>query len=242
MKFLLSCYVCVFISINTNMFSQNIKTVTIKDITLQKGRSLATLKLENNLGVEVNLSVPEISKEKKLPLIIALHWAGNKEAYKIYSECLAFPSFEFMNAIIVAPSDNGKHWAESSNELKLLQMINEMKKYWPIDSSKIIITGYSNGAIGSWFLSQKYEGVFIAAIPIAGYYNSAVNNTPVYALHGTNDELFKADEVESQLKNSINAGSNIHYQLLDNYSHYVGCSYVEALKAMAKMMQNELFN
>ena len=70
MKFLLSCYVCVFISINTNMFSQNIKTVTIKDITLQKGRSLATLKLENNLGVEVNLSVPEISKEKKLPLII----------------------------------------------------------------------------------------------------------------------------------------------------------------------------
>nr|WP_321223727.1 dienelactone hydrolase family protein [uncultured Psychroserpens sp.] len=224
----------------TTSLNQN-KTSSIKHYKVIEGRQNATFKLNNKQTIDVSISVPKIQPHQKIPLIIALHWAGGTNAYIDYSECLAFPALEFLNGIIIAPSDDGLHWITAENESKLLQLIKSVKKHWPIDDTKIIITGYSNGGIASWAYAEKYPEVFCATIPIAGSYTASKIEIPTYVIHGKNDELFNAYRTQNILSQSINKGSNITLNLIEQ-SHYEGCSYVKALQDIAKLMQTEVLD
>mgnify|MGYP000285958542 CR=1 FL=1 len=217
------------------------KKNSIKKYKLEKGRKTHEFTLDNNKKWKIRLSVPELKKDKNVPLIIALHWAGKKDTFQEYSDCLAFPSFESLNGIIVTPSGDGFHWIHEKNERRVIKLIKQIIKYWPVDKNKIIITGYSNGAIGSWYYSQKYQNLFAAAIPVAGFYKkSSKIKVPMYILHGEKDELFNSELVETSIKKSIEKKSKITYKILTDYSHFMGCSYTEELKKMALLMQKEV--
>ena len=220
--------------------STNSIHTTVKKYELKPGRHLVSFNTTSGKTIDVNLSVPDIKPNDKVPLIIALHWAGNSAAYKDYSECLAFPALEFMNAIIVAPSDHGLHWVADENESKLIKLIDNMVKHWPIDSSKIIITGYSNGGIGSWYYAKEYPDVFKVAIPMSGLYEVANIEIPVYVIHGKKDELFNVYNVQNTILKSVEKGSQIQLKLLENHSHYMGCAYTEALNTVARQMAKEV--
>ncbi|MDG5491943.1 dienelactone hydrolase family protein [Psychroserpens sp. SPM9] len=217
------------------------KSITVKKYTLKKGKHDVVLKLNNKQHINARLSIPEIKPNQKTPLIIALHWAGDSNAYKEYSNCLAFPALSFLNGIIVAPSDHGLHWTTKENESKLKQLINSIKKHWPIDATKIIITGYSNGAIGSWYYAQKYPELFCASLPVSGTYEASKIKVPLYVIHGKNDELFNAYRVENTITASNKLGSTIQFKLLKEHSHFMGCAYVKALHEMATLLQSEQF-
>lgn len=228
-----------------NSFSQaintNIDRSTIKNYKLSNGRHLVKLKVSNSKSFDVSLSVPDIKLGEKVPLIIALHWAGGPNTYKEYSECLAFPALEFMNAVIVAPSDHGLHWVDEQNEYKLLKLIGAIKKHWPVDQTRIIITGYSNGGIGSWYYTEKYPEIFSLAIPMSGSYNAAKISVPLYVIHGKKDELFNTIKVQNIVTQSITKGSEIHLTLLENHSHYMACAYTETLHKVAKKAEKDVF-
>lgn len=234
-----------FLAFALNSYSQTNSTnnisATVKEFELKSGRHLVSFNITSSKNIDVSLSIPDIKSNEKVPLIIALHWARNSVAYKDYSECLAFPALEFMNGIIVAPSDHGLHWVTDENESKLIKLIDNMVKYWPIDSSKIIITGYSNGGIGSWYYAKKYPDVFKAAIAISGLYDVANIEIPVYVIHGKKDELFNVYNVQNTISKSVAKGSRIQFKLLENHSHYMGCAYTEALHTMAQQMKKEIF-
>ena len=192
---------------------------SIKNYKLEKGRKTDEFLLDNDKKWAVKLSIPEIKKGEKVPLIIALHWAGKKDTYKEYANCLAFPSFEFLNGIIIAPSGDGFHWIHEKNERRVIKLIKQILKYWPIDKQKVIITGYSNGAIGSWYYSKKHAKLFAAALPVAVFYKKPSKiKVPMYILHGKKDELFNANLVETSIKKSIQKKSEITYKILPKYS------------------------
>lgn len=228
-----------------NCYSQakslDIEYSSVKKYELHKGRHLVNFNLNNGNYIDISLSIPEIILEKKVPLIIALHWAGGLNTYKTYSECLAFPALEFMNAIVVAPSDHGLHWVDKQNEKKLIKLIDSIIKHWPIDPSKIIITGYSNGGIASWFYAEKYSKIFRAAIPMSGTYDAAKIEIPLYVIHGKKDELFNFYKVQNTISQSIVKGSKIQLTLIEDYSHFMGCYYTEALHKIAQQLEKEIF-
>ena len=215
---------------------------TVKKFKLTEGKHLAQLKLNNSQSIQVNLSIPTIKPNKKYPLIIALHWAGGPNAYQDYSDCLAFPALDFLNGIIVAPSDSGSHWVSEYNESKLIQLIKAIKKHWPIDDSKLIITGYSNGGIASWYYAEKFPELFTAAIAISGSYEASKIDIPMYVIHGKQDELFNVYRIQNTISTSQKRGSDITFKLLQSHSHFMGCSYVDALKDMAKLMKKDVFD
>ena len=239
-----------FISFSHYSFGQEItmpereptvKKQSIESFEIRKGRFIHKFVLSNEKEWPVHLSIPEIKEGYKVPLIIALHWAGSRESYLEYSTCLAFPALEFLNAIIVAPSSNFGNWVHRKNEKKVIGLIKRLIKYWPIDKEKIIITGYSNGGIGSWEYAKKYPKRFAAVLPVSGHYEPHKMKVPAYILHGENDDLFNVSEVESAIEKSKKKGSLIHFKALSGFSHYSACSYVDALSIMAKKMQKELF-
>lgn len=191
----------------------------IENFTLRKGKFDQSFTVGNSSKWNIKLSIPKIEQDQRYPLILALHWAGNLTAYQAYADCLAFPALDTLQGIIVAPSSDGMHWTAPINEHRIIELLTEIKKHWPVLENQIIVTGYSNGGIGSWFLADKYPELFSAAIPIAGYYRPTKLKIPMYVIHGKTDELFKVGEVENAVKLSQKKGSKIDLKLMDNFSH-----------------------
>lgn len=211
----------------------------IKSYKLEEGRCNIQFKMNDGGYWNAALSIPDIPDEGIVPLVLALHWGGPWDGYIGYSECLAFPAFESLNAIIIAPSSDGKRWTTPKNEARVVDLMKKVNKHWPVDPERVIVTGYSNGGIGSWFLAKKYPKLFTTAIPIAGSYQEAKIKIPVYAIHGEMDELFNINEVSETIKSSIKKGSNIKFKIIPGFNHYDACAYLDELKEMVKLMQSE---
>ncbi len=219
-----------------------IKNSEIKDFPIKPGKYNHAFKMTDGELWNIHAKIPESKKGKKAPLVIALHWAGNDEAYLEYSECLAFPAFDTLDAFVIAPSADGLQWVDRKNEKRLVRLIKQLIKYWPVDPDRIIITGYSNGGIGAWRFANKYSKLFAAAIPIAGFYKSHEIKIPTYVLHGEKDDLFAMDEMKSNLESCEDPHSLLQFKTLTGFSHYMACDYLEELKAMVEKMRINLEN
>lgn len=242
--FLLTLVFLLSISVKTNAeqsFNAEIPDSVIKEFNLIPGRFNKAFELENGGEWNVNLSIPEISAGEQVPLILALHWAGEGTTYLEFSECLAFPALEFLDAIIVTPQIGGGDWTAFPNEKKVLTLLEQIIEFWPVDREKIIVTGYSNGGIGSWVYSMNNPALFKASIPIAGYYEPRTSSVHQYMIHGRNDELFDISLIRKAVQNSTKLGAKITFKELKGYSHFAACGYVNELKKMASKMQKELF-
>jgi len=219
-----------------------VKRSEIKKISLEAGTHDYALEMTNGKKWNVRILVPEIKKEQKYPLVLALHWAGDKEAYKIYSDCLVFPAFEKIKAFIVVPSSDGIHWIHPNNENRVIDLLRKLKKQFPIAKEQIVVTGYSNGGIGSWKYAEAYPKLFSAAIPMAGYYEKEKIQIPVYIIHGEKDELFNVHTVQNAMGQSKKMGSKIDITIVKDLSHYMACSYIDILREKALHLQETIFN
>ena len=178
----------------------------------------------------------------KRPLVIALHWAGGGEVYKEYFSCLVEPVFTAIDPVIIAPDAEYLAWTVPHNEHKVLTLIDLAKKFWNIDPDKIIITGYSNGGIGSWHFAHAYPDHFAAAIPMAGAYKHArKTSVPLYVIHGQKDELFPVNQIEDWVRAMKAIDNNITFAIHPEHSHYTACAYTEELKKAMTWLKEVVF-
>lgn len=204
------------------------------------GQRNISLRVSSDRVWNMRTSFPENSSKKK-PLIIALHWAGGGNTYKEFSNCLVEPGMAELNAIILAPDGEHLLWTNQYNEEKIIKLVNMAKKFWNIDPNKIIVTGYSNGGIGSWFFADKHPELFTAAIPIAGvYYAEKKIAIPMYVIHGEKDELFKLEKTASFVELAKKNGSDIQFVVNPTFSHHMACAYVHELKKATNWLMKKI--
>lgn len=201
------------------------------------GKRNVSLSVSDNDKWNMRICFPEESTKKNM-LVIALHWGGGGKAFEKFSSCLVEPAMSNLNAIIISPDSEYLSWNDPHNEDKILQLVAMAKRFWNVDPSNIIVLGYSNGGIGSWYFADKYPEIFRAAIPIASMYKPVKKiDVPLYVIHGEKDELFKIDEIRSAVDLSIEYGTKIKLITNINYSHYMACDYVEELKKVAMWLK-----
>lgn len=117
------------------------------------------------------LFIPEEPKEN-MPLVIFLHGdgeVGNVEnlvdygpigrAKEIYDGKLPFYA--------ISPGTRECSWTTGTIPDTLMELINFTIDSYAINREKIIITGHSRGAIGTWYLISKYGDFFSAAVPVS---------------------------------------------------------------------------
>jgi len=191
------------------------------------------IKLTNGHPWPILLHIPATPTTQPRPLILALHWAGPPATYQEYASCLAIPALKHTSAIIVAPSSENVRWWESEGASRIENFIQLAKKYWPIDSTKILLTGYSNGGTGSVALAQQLPpGTLSAIIPIAGSYPDLNKLTvPAYFIHGNKDELFDFESTRYAVDQAMRKNEKIKFITASGKSHYQACSYVSYLRA-----------
>jgi len=205
------------------------------------GHRNISLRFSSEHTWNIRMSFPKKTNQKK-PLIIALHWAGGGDTYKEYSSCLVEPAMANLNAIILAPDAEYLLWTNKYNEEKIIKLVTMAKKFWNIDTNKIIVTGYSNGGIGSWYFADKHPELFSAAIPLAGvYYIAKKINLPMYVIHGEKDELFKLEKTASFVALAKEHGSDIIFVVNPNLSHHMACAYKEELTKASNWLLKEVW-
>jgi predicted peptidase len=210
----------------------------VNAVNMDQGVRVDSFNLKGGIVWDYTISIPEIHDGDDVPLIIGLHWYGEKEGEQ-YLRCLADPGFKKLNAIIFAPDAGEYYFWEEGNYSLILTLIEYAKKYWPIDESKIVVSGYSNGGIAAWFFGTNYPETFSAAIPMASInnYNKKLN-IPFYVIHGENDELFPLSETQSLVNDLESEGADIRLVVVDGLSHYTPCSYDNSLRFASNWLLN----
>ena len=197
------------------------------------------------------ITIPEmnsVNKKAKYPLIIGLHWLATSkknqdQAYINYSSCLLEPVFTNLNAFIIAPQANEILWHSENNQVRILSLIEQAKKHWPIDEDKIVITGYSQGGVGTWFYADTYPDIFSAAIPIASSYPKIPNSSidiPMYVIHSKDDETFPVKRIKSRVREYRKKGTDITY-VQNKLSHYKACKYDKYLDKSLAWLSNDVW-
>ncbi len=153
---------------------------------------------------------------KRYPVILFLHGAGTRgEDINILKNnmFMGIPEkHEHFPFVIVAPHCKGEHetWFDYFETLKRFTAHILSESY--TDATRLYLMGNSMGGYGTWALGMAMPEVFAAAVPICGggmYWNAAqLKNVPVWAFHGTLDDVVNVDE-SIKMVNAVNkAGGN----------------------------------
>jgi predicted peptidase len=185
---------------------------------------------------------PEV--KQKFPLVIFLHGAGERgrdnEAHIQHIRELfldernrgKYPCY------VLAPQCPKKEsWSSyrrqeagatiSEKPTRPMQMVTDLiekvMKEYPIDPSRIYVTGLSMGGYGTWDLLARYPNKFAAAIPICGGGDAKTaavfKHVPIWAFHGALDEVVPPQESRKMIKALQEAGGIPGYTEYPDIEH-----------------------
>ena len=173
------------------------------------------------------LVIPQgYSGEVAVPLVVSLHYGGRVTPFygRGLLETLIEPALRELGAIFIAPDSAADDWANFQAEEHVIQLLDHVMELYSIDASKTLLTGYSMGGRGTWYLAARHQDRFKAALPIAGSPETDSGSIdwqiPLYVIHGALDRVIPlgpSQAVVNQLKSS---GKPIEFIVLDGVSHY----------------------
>ena len=172
------------------------------------------LYIKVNDTLPYRLLKPEISGTQKFPLVIFLHGAGergidNEAQIKHIAGVFGNPdNRKKYPCYVLAPQCAENMWwaAHDRNGNKLLmranptppmelviRLIAEIEKRFPVDPTRIYVTGLSMGGYGTWDLLARFPNRFAAAVPVCGggvaEAAPAFSHVPIWAFHGALDRV-----------------------------------------------------
>lgn len=210
---------------------------TVEMNTLDYSVYEKVLTLESGESLRYTLAVPPaFSADRPYPLILALHYGGRVTPYygKGFLTGLVLPALHDLGAIMIAPDCPGEGWTDPASERAVLALLQAVQKDYPIDRRRILITGYSMGATGTWHYVFKHPGLFSAAVPVSGMPPKGIilkdPGAHILAIHSRDDELFPFDAVRTFIRACESQGLPVELKVVAGLSHYRFDQFVPALR------------
>ncbi len=182
--------------------------------------------------------------KKTFPLVIFLHGAGergndNEVQIKHITESFLDPDNRGRHACyLIAPQCPKKmSWSNHSRDGKtvtlkekptkpmqlLIELIEKIEREFPVDKSRIYVTGLSMGGYGTWDLIARYPDRFAAAIPICGGGDSQtaqrIYHVPLWAFHGARDKVVDPVQSRTMIQAIQDAGGDPGYTEYPDVEH-----------------------
>jgi predicted peptidase len=199
----------------------------------------AVLRLKDGTEMRYGISVPKSARANQpVPLVIALHYAWNgprPSAYygKEFMTLLIEPGLRKLGAIIAAPDCPGQNWTNPKSEEAILELIADLQSRYPVDRSRIVITGFSLGGFGTWYMAALHPEIFSAAIPIAGRprpeWIGKIDRLPMFVIHSRNDAVVPLEPTAHAVEELTKRGTPVEFLVVDGLGHYDTPSYAEYL-------------
>lgn len=145
----------------------------------------------------------DVNPEKKWPLLIFLHGAGERgtdiEKIKVHGPPMLVEKGKDFPFIIISPQAKAR-WDDNS----LYQLIRDfIAKNERVDTDRVYLTGLSMGGYGTWSLAQKHPELFAAIVPICGGGDPKdiwkLRHMPVWCFHGKLDGVVPISASETMV-------------------------------------------
>lgn len=172
--------------------------------------------------------LPEnFDKNKKYPLVIFLHGAGERgEDLDIasrhgYMKHVRESGREYPFIFVAPQCPEKKYWGCYTESL--LAFIDHVCESLPIDEDRVYLTGLSMGGTGTWMLAMADPERFAAIAPICGsgiYWNGEpLKEIPIMVYHGDLDDIVPLQNSIEMIKSVNRRGGMAKIKILYGVGH-----------------------
>jgi predicted peptidase len=220
-----------------------------------------TLRLEDGTEVSYTLALPDdLDPGGATPLVLALHYGwggGDLPQYfgMTFLTRLFAPALEELEAIIVAPDCPARDWHHPRSQRAIWAILEAVQSEYEIDPKRRLITGFSLGGTGTWYIAAEHPDTFSAAIAIATaptvasgdstfrtdyqrlmdggtvLWRESLAATPFFVIHSTDDQLIPFAPIARALDSLAAWGASIEFLAIDGPGHYDIELYIEPLSS-----------
>jgi len=115
----------------------------------------------------------------------------------------------------------GFHWVQLLDALR--ELLEDAFERYPVDRTRVYLTGLSMGGYGSWYLASAYPELFAALVPVCGGGdpNEAckLKSIPTWAFHGAKDTVVPPSESEEMVGALKGCGGDVRLTLYPDLAH-----------------------
>lgn len=207
----------LFSIVPSSLFAQNMTAKTYQ------GEHKITVEYSYIVHIPTNTKFAESGK---FPVLFFLHGAGERgtdtELLKVHGPPKLAANDAGFPFIVIAPQcPKNERWDAQA----LNFMLDDLIKQYPIDESRIYLTGLSMGGYGTWDLAILNPDRFAAIVPICGgsdlnaYMAHKLKNVPVWAFHGAMDEIISVQNSIKIVKALRAAGNDAKFTIYPDAGH-----------------------
>jgi predicted peptidase len=165
----------------------------------------------------------EATGEKKWPLILFLHGAGesgnNLSKVKTHGPPKIVEKKRDFPFIVVSPQSPRFGW----NPAALNGLLDEVVASYKVDRDRVYLTGLSMGGFGTWALAAAHPERFAAIVPICGGGNPAdaarLKDLPIWVFHGAKDPTVRVEQSEAMVNAIRKAGGKPKFTVFPEAGH-----------------------
>ncbi|HVN76533.1 MAG TPA: prolyl oligopeptidase family serine peptidase [Thermoanaerobaculaceae bacterium] len=171
------------------------------------------------------------------PLVVVLHYAGTVTPFsgKNVLALLVEPALRDLGAVMVAPDCPAADWTAAAAEDAVLGAVEYAKRTFKIDPARTLITGYSMGGTGAWFLAARHQDLFRAALIVSGRPLARADEIewriPLEVIHSRDDERIPLKPTADAVAAMRARGADVRLEVVDGLTHYQVAGFVRYLRA-----------
>jgi len=195
-------------------------------------------------NLRYTLAIPNSFKsDQAASLILALHFGGQVTPFYggLFLDGLVGPGLQELEAIMVAPDASAGTWSSPESEANVLDLLSAIQSNYKIDPRRTLITGYSMGGAGTWYLAARNQKRFTAALPMAARPPAdAVNvawEIPIYAIHSRQDEVVPFGPTETAVNQIKARGASVEFVAVEGITHFETVRFTGPLRAAVPWVQ-----
>ncbi len=173
--------------------------------------------------------VPEyLYRDTPVPVVLALHGGSGHGRVFLWSWLREARS---RGVILVTPTASGDTWSLMEPDVDsahLSRVLAYLRQHWPIDPSKMLLTGMSDGGTFTLLSGLESDSPFTHLAPIAASFHpllvtmtepGRVRGLPVYLVHGALDWMFPIQTGRTAYQALTMAGAHVVFREIADLSH-----------------------
>ncbi len=197
----------------------------------------------NRYGV---LLPKKVEEGKRYPLVLILHYGGKVVPFygRSFMAQLVAPAYAKQDWVLVAPDCPGRGWSSPEAQDFIPKLLVHLATRYPINDT-IILMGYSMGAHGVWYWTDKHPDRFAAAVAVSGspYEQGLAENykkTPIYVIHSREDELIPLKNTSAFVTRLKKQGVAVKFASVTDLRHYDVGGYAPHLRRTIPWLKKQL--
>lgn len=168
---------------------------------------------------------------RKLPVILYLHGAGERgddpRLLTNYGLTKVLEETSDLHYIVISPQCPEDQWWVADPPA-ILSLLDHVILHHFGDDSRVYLTGASMGGYGAWMLGALHPERFAAVVPVCAVALQepgdvcGLRDTPVWALHGTDDDIVPVGQTELMVSVLQACGGTPEVTYVEGARHELG--------------------